>query len=304
MARMTELNIQTLGDIQRFGLSLLTRKFGKFGHRLFELSRGIDNDPVRTETTRKSISNEITLEKDISDAGAAQRILLSLAGRVGRELRQKQLTSESVFIKIKFSDFTQITRTRKLQNRTGSTEAIFSQARDLFGKVNNSKPIRLLGVGVSHLHAQNEPVQLDLVSLPDHESKKQWESVDRAMDCIYEKFGRDMVTPAVLRPLTTRSPKAGGNMSDTVTKKSDDFRKGPGGLLSPGNPESGSDSKSDRICEKPGQRIGGSGLPGNCRSRGPDGGLVPPWSPAARVIQVIEGPPPAQIDFIGFEIRY
>ncbi len=58
MARMTELNIQTLGDIQRFGLSLLTRKFGKFGHRLFELSRGIDNDPVRTETTRKSISNE------------------------------------------------------------------------------------------------------------------------------------------------------------------------------------------------------------------------------------------------------
>ncbi len=102
MARMTELNIQTLGDIQRFGLSLLTRKFGKFGHRLFELSRGIDNDPVRTETTRKSISNEITLEKDISDAGAAQRILLSLAGRVGRELRQKQLTSESVFIKIKF----------------------------------------------------------------------------------------------------------------------------------------------------------------------------------------------------------
>lgn len=304
MARMTELNIQTLGDIQRFGLSLLTRKFGKFGHRLFELSRGIDNDPVRTETTRKSISNEITLEKDISDAGAAQRILLSLAGRVGRELRQKQLTSESVFIKIKFSDFTQITRTRKLQNRTGSTEAIFSQARDLFGKVNNSKPIRLLGVGVSHLHAQNEPVQLDLVSLPDHESKKQWESVDRAMDCIYEKFGRDMVTPAVLRPLTTRSPKAGGNMSDTVTKKVTISGKVQGVYYRLETQKAAQTAKVTGYVKN----LANGSVEAVFQGTAEAVARMVDWCrhgpPAARVIQVIEGPPPAQIDFIGFEIRY
>ncbi len=219
MSRMAELNIQTLGDVQRFDRPLLTRKFGKFGHRLYQLSRGIDNDPVQAGTPRKSISSETTLDSDISDAETAGNILLSHAGRVGRELRKKQLLCESVSIKIKFSDFTRISRTRKIQNRICSTEAIFHQARDLFQQVKIHRPIRLLGVGVSHLHPRNAPVQLELVSLSEQEPDRQWESVDRAMDRIHEKFGRDMVTPAVLKPMTKGSSKKGGNMTGTVIKK-------------------------------------------------------------------------------------
>jgi DNA polymerase-4 len=310
MARMTELNIQTLGDIKRFDLSLLTRKFGKFGLRLFQLSRGMDDDPIQTETARKSISNETTLEKDISDTVAAHKILLALAGRVGRELRQKQLTCETVFIKVKFSDFTQITRTRKLQNRTGSTEAIFHQARDLFGQVKIHRPIRLLGVGVSHLHTRNEPVQLDLVSLPDHETKKQWESVDRAMDRIYEKFGRDMVTPAVLSPLTTRSPQTmisprkGGNMPDAVITKVRITGKVQGVFYRletqkaaqkanvNGYVKNLADGSVEAVFQGPAEAVGR--MMAWCR-QGP---------PAARVDQVIEDTPPAKTGFKGFEIRY
>lgn len=313
MVRMTELNIQTLGDIQQFDLSLLTRKFGKFGLRLFQLSRGMDDDAIQTGTARKSISNETTLEKDVSDAGAARKILLSLAGRVGRELRHKQLACESVFIKVKFSDFTQITRTRKLQHRACSTEAIFHQARNLFGQVKIHRPIRLLGVGVSHLHDRNEPVQLDLVSLPGHESKKQWDSVDRAMDRIHQKYGRDMVTPAVLSPLrirssktpqTMKSPRRGGNMTDTVIKKVTISGKVQGVFYRletqkaaqkanvTGYVKNLADGSVEAVFKGPAEAV--DKMVAWCR-QGP---------PAARVDQVTEGAPPAQTDFDKFEIRY
>ena len=304
MARMTELNIQTLGDIKRFDLSVLIRKFGKFGHRLFQLCRGMDDDPIQTGTVRKSISSEITLETDISDAGAARNVLLSLAGRVGREVRKKQLTCESVFIKIKFSDFTQITRTRKLQRRTCSTEAIFHRARELFGEVAIHRPIRLLGVGASHLHDRNEPFQLELLSLPDHESGKQWESVDRAMDLIHEKFGRAMVSPAVLNPVTTRSPEKGGNMPDTVIKKVTISGKVQGVFYRLETQKAAQKAKVngyvknlangsvEAVFQGPAQAV--DQMVAWCR-QGP---------PAARVDQVIEGSPSEQTGFNGFEVRY
>jgi len=304
MARMTELNIHTLGDIQRFDRSLLVRKFGKFGHRLFELSRGMDDDPIQPGTTRKSISSETTLETDISDAGAARNVLLSLAGRVGRELRKKQLSCESVFIKIKFSDFTQISRSRKLQRRTGSTETIFHQARDLFRQVTLHRPIRLLGVGVSHLHDSNEPFQLDLLSLPGHESGKQWESVDRAMDRIYEKFGREMVTPAVLKPLTTRSPEKGGNMPDTVIKKVTISGKVQGVFYRMETQKAAQKAKVNGYVKNLADGSVEAVFQGSAETVDRMVAWCRQGPPAARVDQVIEGTPPAQTGFNGFEIRY
>lgn len=304
MSRMAELNIQTLGDIQRFDMTLLTRKFGKFGHRLFQLSRGIDDDPVETEAVRKSISCESTLDTDISDAETARNILLSHAGRVGRELREKQLTCESVSIKIKFSDFTQITRSRKIQNRICSTDAIFHLAWDLFQQVKIHRPIRLLGVGVSHLRSGNAPVQLELISLSEQEPDRQWESVDRAMDRIYEKFGRNMVTPAVLNPLTKVSTKKGDRMADTVKKKVIisgrvqgvyyrlETRKAALQAGVDGYVKNLADGSVEAVFQGPASAV--DQMVAWCH-QGP---------PAARVDQVTEDAPPPQTDFAGFDIRY
>ena len=304
MAQMTALNIQTLGDIQRFEIRVLTRKFGKFGHRLFQLSRGIDNDRIQTGTVRKSISSETTLETDISDADAARSVLLSLAVRVGRELRQKQLICHSVFIKIKFSDFSQITRTRKIQNRTCSTEAIFQQAWDLFQQVTIRRPIRLLGVGVSHLQSRDVPVQLELIVLPEQDSVRQWESVDRAMDRIYEKFGRDMVTPAVLNPLKQHARMKGGPMTGKRTKKVIISGKVQGVFY--------------RLeTQKAALQAGVAGYVKNLANgsveavfQGPSEAVdqMVAWChqgpPAARVDQVIDEVAPSQTDFKDFEVRY
>jgi DNA polymerase IV len=219
MIRMAALNIRTLGDVQRFDPDLLVKKFGKFGHRLYQLCRGMDDARVSPGTPRKSISSETTLDADISDFSSAKDILLALAARVGRDLRKKGLVCCSVFIKVKFCDFTLITRTRKTDDPVCATEAIFHQALRLFRQVPLKNKIRLLGVGVSHLQSENTPGQLDLFAPAGHDTRKQWETVDRALDRICEKFGRDMVVPAVLNPQGKDPLTKGGRMDQTICKK-------------------------------------------------------------------------------------
>jgi len=198
MKKMDVLQIHTLGDINKFDTRLLNKKFGKMGKRLFELSQGIDITRVENNYTRKSISSETTLSRDTSDTGEVRQILLALSQRVGRDLRKKKMVCRNVSIKVKFSDFTQITRSKKTESWICSSSAIFNEAVSLYGKVLLKKKIRLLGVGVSVLLDQNAPIQMELLLQPKEKTKKQWESVDRAVDSIMEKFGSDMVKKASL----------------------------------------------------------------------------------------------------------
>ena len=216
MKQMGVLNIRTLGDVRRFDADFLSRKLGKFGARLFQLSCGIDTSRVETRALRKSISSETTLAADTADFLEAKDILLAHARRVGRDLRKKDLVCQNVAIKITFSDFTRITRSRKIDAPVCSGEAIFHVALSLFEQVPLKKKIRLLGVGVSHLQSADTPVQMPLIPPAGHRIKKQWETVDRAVDQIYEKFGRDMVTPAVLKPMTAKPLAKGGKMTQSM----------------------------------------------------------------------------------------
>ncbi len=198
MKIMSVLQIHTLGDIHKYDISLLNNKFGKMGTRLYELSRGKDISRVETNYTRKSISSETTLSTDISDFKTAKQILLDLSQGVGRDLRKKKMVCRNVSIKIKFSDFTQITRSKKIDSWISSSSAIFNEALSLYGKLTLKKKIRLLGVGVSHFMDKNAPIQMELLCPPEEKTKKQWESVDMAVDSIMEKFGSEMVKKASL----------------------------------------------------------------------------------------------------------
>ncbi len=197
MKSMQMLQIKTLGDIKKYGLPVLTQKFGKMGKRLLELSDGIDKSRVETNYIRKSISSETTLSKDITDFQAIRKILLDRSQIVGKTLRKKELVCENVFIKIKFSDFSQITRSRKLDSSICSSSSIFNEALFLYKKVKLKKKIRLIGVGVTALKDKNTPVQMLLIQGPDNHNK-QWESVDFAVDSISEKFGMDIINKASL----------------------------------------------------------------------------------------------------------
>ncbi|MBU1341365.1 MAG: DNA polymerase IV [Proteobacteria bacterium] len=203
MKNMAVLQIKTLGDISKYPLSLLTRKFGKMGHRLLELSKGMDLSKVETNYIRKSISSETTLSKDIFDFELVKQTILDRSQSVGRQLRKKNLVCENVFIKLKFSDFSQITRSKKLSATICSSAAIFNEALALYKTILLKKKIRLVGVGVTALKDKNAPVQLQLMPQTD-KLKKQWESVDSVVDSISEKFGSNIIKKASLNTLSNR----------------------------------------------------------------------------------------------------
>jgi DNA polymerase-4 len=196
--KMQVMQIHKLGDVKYHDPDILAGSLGKsLGRRLVQLSHGIDNSKVKTSSDRKSISSEKTLSKDILDNGIIKKILLDRAEHVGATLRKNNLVCNNVFIKLKFSDFTQITRTRKLPYHVCSSSAIFHEAVALYNKIQMKKKIRLAGVGVSGLKDKNSPVQMQLFPDPgignDH-----WEPVDRAVDCIAEKFGPGIIKKANL----------------------------------------------------------------------------------------------------------
>ncbi len=302
MKQMGVLNIRTLGDVQRFDAQFLSRKLGKFGARLFQLSCGIDASRVQPRALRKSISSETTLAADISDFHEAKDILLAHSRRVGRDLRKKNLVCRSVSIKITFSDFTRITRSRKIDEPICSGEAIFHLALSLFEQVPLKKRIRLLGVGVSHLQSADAPVQMALIPPAGHRRKKQWETVDRAVDSIFEKFGRDMVAPAVLKPLTAKPLAKGGKMTQSMK------------VLISGKVQ-GVFFRMETL--KAAQKIGVTGYVRNRADRSveavfqgtPDQvAQMEKWchtgAPASRVDRVVTEDMPSAPDFSAFEIRY
>ncbi|MBU8848028.1 MAG: DNA polymerase IV [Desulfobacterales bacterium] len=213
MKVMKTLQIKTLGDINKFTLPILTRKFGKMGQKLIELSNGIDPSKVKTNYTRKSISSETTLSKDIFDFEIIKQVILDRSQSVGRDLRKKNLVCENVFIKLKFSDFSQITRSKKLDTLICSSSAIFNEALALYKKIQLKKRIRLVGVGVTALKDKNTPVQLQLIQDQDRH-EKQWESVDSAVDSISEKFGTNIIKKASLSKINYRRNPNGGKNSN------------------------------------------------------------------------------------------
>jgi len=197
MKQMDTMNIQYLGDIKKFSLQILTQKFGKMGSHLLELSNGIDMSKVETDYTRKSISSETTLPKDMSDFETIKGIILDRSQKVGKELRENHFLCETIFIKLKFSDFSQATRSRTLNTPVCSSAAIFNEALALYRKFELKKKIRLVGVGVTSLKDKNTPIQMQLIK-DERLPEKQWESVDRAVDSIIEKFGNDIIKKATL----------------------------------------------------------------------------------------------------------
>ena len=116
-------------------------------------------------------------------------------------MRAKNLLSETVVIKLKFSDFSQITRSKTLNTPISSSAAIFNEALALYRKIELKKKIRLVGVGVTSLKDKGRPIQMQLIreeKLPE----KQWDSVDKAVDSILEKFGSNIIKKATLNGIS------------------------------------------------------------------------------------------------------
>ncbi|MBA2665192.1 MAG: DNA polymerase IV [Bradymonadaceae bacterium] len=160
--RMKALGLHTCRDLQKRSLEQLAREFGNWAPRLYELCRGIDERPVRTEREAKSVSVENTYPHDLPDLGACIQALPPLLESLERRLRRNQHAAaiRGIFVKVKFDDFQQTT----LERREIKEPTITNYARLLESAFDRGKrPVRLLGVGVRLESEDDEgPQQLEL----------------------------------------------------------------------------------------------------------------------------------------------
>lgn len=196
--RLRLLGIRTLGDVKKFPEEVLVNRFGKFGRRLSELADGIDRSPVTPCRETKSVSAEETFAEDTEDRKILKKYILKQAERVGRELRNQHLHARTISIKIKHSDFTQITRSTTMKYPTHSTEVIIREALHLLDNYRLPAKVRLIGVGASHILSDMEPAQRELFEEKDGEYGN-WEKLDDALDNITDRFGPGMVTRGTLK---------------------------------------------------------------------------------------------------------
>jgi DNA polymerase-4 len=187
-ARLTELGIHTIGDIASWPESEMSRLFGENGRELWRHAQGIDNRSIVTEYETKSISQETTYNVDVRDDKTLEKTLREQSNDVARQLRKNDLAGKTVKLKIRWSDFTTLTRQTTLPTSTDNNDEIFHTVVKLMKAVRKpNQAVRLIGVGVSGIGA---PVrQLSLWDAGSEKSRKLQEVVDK----LQEKYGRDVI---------------------------------------------------------------------------------------------------------------
>jgi len=184
--RLAALGLLTIGDIAQWPETDLARRFGKNGYDLARRARGIDDRPVETERETKSISQEVTFARDVSDVQTLRQTLRQQADQVGARLRKADLAGATIKLKIRWADFTTLTRQVTLSQPTAQ-EAIYAQAVQLFEKVwTAGRPVRLIGLGVSGFGL---PRQLGLWEAEGPESKQ----LQQTLDDLRARFGDDSI---------------------------------------------------------------------------------------------------------------
>jgi DNA polymerase-4 len=189
-----EIGIKKVGDLARLEDSELEQRFGKWGLALAGKSRGEDaggwfDSEVGADSEAKSISHEHTYNEDTADVNQLEATLMRLCEMVARRLREAKLHTRTIQLKLRYKDFTTITRAHTLPAPTQLDGEIFAQIRTLFRK--NWKPgmqVRLLGVQASSFEQQ--PEQINLL---EGGNQQRWKDALAAADRLRDKFGESSV---------------------------------------------------------------------------------------------------------------
>jgi DNA polymerase-4 len=211
-AALRKIGVATIGDLARLPESAVSAALGADrAHGLRALARGEDQREVVPDEAARSVGGEETFEADLVGEVALARVLLLQASRVGRRLRAAGLRGRTVTLKVKYADFTQVTRRVTLGAPTDDDRLIYRTARDLLARVEAGRPVRLAGVTVSGFDEAAEPPadQLDLFgglagsgpgAAPAADPRRQ--RLHAALDKLADKYGERTVAPADLSDRT------------------------------------------------------------------------------------------------------
>jgi len=217
--RLHDLGVRTVGDLAALPVDALVRRLGAAqGAHLAARARGHDTDPVVPDRAAKSVGQEETFAHDISDRTALGRHALRMVEAVAVHLREGGMAARTVTLKVKFADFSLLTRSHTLRAPIDTAPALFAVAGALLEGVDPGPGVRLLGISVSGLQHGTGPRQLsfDLEEVwqegqgvqpsgvqpsgvqPSGTSaadavrlQSSWEQITSAVDAIRRRFGRD-----------------------------------------------------------------------------------------------------------------
>ncbi|HWD24410.1 MAG TPA: DNA polymerase IV [Acidimicrobiales bacterium] len=212
--RLARIGVRTVADLELFGRDALVRLLGKsHGGSLFDLATGLDDRPVEADRAVKSIGSEETFDADVRDRMALESKAREQAENVGSRCRSREVVARTVSIKVRFGDFTTVSRSRTLQTPTSSSAEIAVVSVELLGEVDLLPGVRLLGVSLSGLDRgdTSASTQLDLFSSsgsPDDTERGRYDEAERAADDIRRRFGPSSIrsVAAAGRPAPRNGP--------------------------------------------------------------------------------------------------
>ncbi|MFZ9789512.1 MAG: DNA polymerase IV [Candidatus Nanopelagicales bacterium] len=193
---LKRLGLFKVADIANLPLKTLKRALGEgIAEHLYELSWGKDERSVETNEPEKSVGNEETFSKDLDQAEDILREVLRLSEKVAARLRQAGLMGRTITLKVRFSNFSTITRSKTLLDPTDVAKEIYEVAKSLFeGLKLDQVRVRLVGVRVEKLVEEDQANRQLMLG----ESEKGWREIDKASDKANARFGEEAIKPARL----------------------------------------------------------------------------------------------------------
>ena len=165
--KMQQLGIYTGHDLRQVERTVLEAHFGKAGGFYYHIARGQDPRPVRADRIRKSIGHEQTFAEDLTDPADMRAALAQLAEKVATKLQQKNQAGQTVTLKVRFADFSIRTRSTQARPAIMQAGALLDHAQRLLEKTPaTEKPVRLLGIAVSHLTSVDDARRQASLPLP------------------------------------------------------------------------------------------------------------------------------------------
>lgn len=152
--RMYQLGIYTGADLKQKSFEYLDQHFGKSGRHYFYLVRGISNSQVKPNRTTKSVAAEHTFYTNLTSEIFMEEKLERIAGELSRRLEKHKISGKTVTLKIKYSDFSQQTRSKTLPYFISDKALLFETSKELLYQETMKESVRLLGISLSNLNTE------------------------------------------------------------------------------------------------------------------------------------------------------
>lgn len=187
LEKLHRIGLKTVGDIAACELRVLKLSLGDgLAEHLYELSHAIDDRAVEPERETKSVGSEETFADDVVDAPELRRHLLRMADNVARRCRANGLTPRTITLKIRYGDFSNISRSKTLDAPIDTSQAIMAIVDELLDEVDVASGVRLAGISARNF-AEPDP-QLSLFA-DTTDTNGEWREAARVVDRIRERFG-------------------------------------------------------------------------------------------------------------------